>query len=381
MKIKLDYISLTKELKKLNVSCFPKECSGQYFSSKDFWNAQHDVPQNKKIMFDTLENSSSSLKEGEEKIFLHHSDSSLSGYSIFIVSSAYIVEVNAYACMFMDNYCNFLFSIKNKLIYNNYFDVEFSKKKNINPIISIKDHSFKIKIKSDNTFKMDSSLGLSSLTYNQTQIEASFKANSYSAMTLDYDYNILSVEINKNLKKKLNVDSDIKYTNVKDYTDLMKKINISLEEGFDFYALVNDSKLKLNGTEAKFYRDFKYIEEITKRKDSIFQLQDVYEEKLLLCYNYYKPFIDILNMDFFIEDYVEKNNLQGTVFDLYLNADISKGLFDSSKHTLLAMVLLIKNNDIKFVDVNVLNVCKEITTDSKNIIKFNREISDLKIFK
>lgn len=381
MKIKLDEISFMNEINILNINYFPKECDEQYFSSKDFWNAHHDIPYKQKIMFNTLEKSSLSLKKNEEQLFFHYNNSALSGYSIFIVSSSYIIQIKAYALLFMDNQCNFLFGMKNNLIYNNYFDVEFSNKKTIAPIISIKDYNFKIKIKSDNTFKIDSSLGLSALAFKHNQIDALFKSTSYSSMKLDYNYNILEVEINKNLKKKLNLDSNIKYTNIKDYDDLMSKINVSLEEGFDFYALLNDSKLKLNGTEAKFDRDFRYIKEITTRKDTIFQLKDLYTEKFILCYNYYKPFVDILNMDFFTNDYVSQNNLKETPFDSYLPADISKGLSDSSKHKLLALILLIKKNDIKFVDFDVLNVCKEITGDSKNIINFSREISDLKLFK
>lgn len=381
MKIELDNISFGEELNKLGLTSFPKECEEQFFGSKDFWNAQHTIPNKQQLMFKILEDCSLSLKPNEEKFFIHYNKLSFSGYSIFCVSSDYIVQINDNSFSFMDNKCDFLFRIRDNRIYNNCFEVEFSDKKKSEPIISIQDYSFKIKIRPDNILKIDSSLGLSALAFKPNQIDTLFKSTSYSSMKLDYDYNILEVEINKNLKKKLNLDSNIKYTKIKDYADLMSKINVSLEDGFDFYALINDSKLKLNGTEAKFNRDFRYIKEITTRKDTIFQLKELYTEKFILCYNYYKPFVDTLNIDFFTNDYVKQNNLQETPFDLYLPADISKGLSDASKYKLLAFILLIRNNDIKFVDFSILNVCKEITSDSKKIIDFSKEISDLKLFK
>lgn len=227
-----------------------------------------------------------------------------------------------------------------------------------------KDHQFKFKLNKDlfvikgdfkNTILFSGTISNSvlSISYFDNFLLAKFKNSIYNSITLDYDFNILTVEFSKKIQTKLSIK---KASNINYYTSLMK----IFESNLDVYNLVNDSKFNLNFQENDFYRHLKIIKETTLHKDKIFKLfldKDFLEKKIdTKFYNESEIKLDELIKKYFNDN----NNL------------ISKELKSSHNYKylykhFLGSILKIKDESINPMNNKLYNLIKNLNEDVLNL--------------
>lgn len=373
----LDNDSFLKEMINHKVEVFPEEFSEMCFFNRNFFKGDDEIDVINTSIYNIFHKASLSLKDGEEKIFLHETKLPHSDYSLFIVSKNYIVGVTDRFFTVMDTHSNFLFIIRPYNMSNNNFDFCFFKNPKRQPELTMTSNKFSLKIKKDNVFRIKSSLSLTGLSFNENSIEALFSSDfPCSKMKLDYQYNILEAELNKKLKKTLGINKKLQYENVKNYSDLINKINLSIEDSLDLYTLINDEKFKLKTSESKFHRDIEYIKSIVSIKEKILETKDYYEKPLSACYYFYNDLFKHFNIDFTNTDYISENKLQNTIFINYKESETSKR--ELKKYKFLSLLEL-KNSNI--INEKLLDTVREITLKSKDVLSFNLKLCNLNQFK
>lgn len=357
-------------------------------------------------LYNLLIEESKKLKDKEECLFYIKND-----YRniIFIVSAKNIIELgdeylsvmnNNYEVLHSFSYDSFLdhYSLCN----SNFEYLSYLKNKESKTKLFLRGEGNSTEVQMEvekNIVKIQRApINLTSLTFESSQIIATFKGTSYAKITLDYDYKIEEVEIAKNLIQKLELDSTIKYYDVNNYEDLMNKIKISLGDKLDFYSLVNDYNHKFKGTEERFNRDLEYIKKLVKEKENIFYFNNEKREILQKASAYYKEYFALLMLTV-ASEYSENRysketkkaitdiNKNNVFFEKY-NIDESKDYesYDTDeelkneikRYRNLTFLNHYKNNNISFFNYDIIDVCKDINSEAENIMKFNKESIKLK---
>lgn len=371
-----------QEIKKFGVKSFPKNIEVFSFPINSDFSLKSDLTEGEKAVQKILYEESLTLKSGQVSIY------NCNERELIFVSSDFIVCQHLGTFEVMDIFCNTLYSFgghffsSDEYFYlkNRHFSFELDSKNKPIYSFSFSDHTvfpyknISFTLKNNNTFGISSdALNLTSIKFEEDKILTTFKSSAYSSIVFDYDFNIKEVDLNKSIKQKLGLEKNKKYYDLKSYSELIEKIRESLKEEFDFYSLINDSKFKLKGSEAKFERDFLYIKELTAKRFQMTGLVEENHSKLMDFYNFFKKNLYLKTLDCSVPTSEDGRIelIKDTVLSKY---KIEKKYLDN---ILLLLILNQKNNN-NFMTTEILENYKDFSKGSSEIMDFNKKLISLK---
>lgn len=268
-----------------------------------------EIKKNKELK-QFLINEMKTLKKEEKRKYIAYSKNMAPIF--FFLSEKYITYVNAkhgiyvYDHKFNDNF--FYFAKNNELKEQNdfysyfvVFDNKLSLSISNNELNKINDIlSFNLTNKAlinitrshKNKFNIDmkTSSKLVSIEFKENTIIAQFQKSLYKSIILDNNCNILEIKFHGTTKKRLSLYSRIyKITN---YSQLIS----SLEDSFELYSLINDSKFNNKTTEDHFNIHIDFIKKFNKHRDMVIKNSE-HIINLMNDFNYYKENMFFQNIE------------------------------------------------------------------------------------
>lgn len=389
-------VSFLEEIKQFNTKRFPEEYKNLSLPINYPWHFGSEKNKEELNLQNYLKECSKKLSHDEVEFYVIPF-SNFSNIEFLAVSSEFIIEITHDQFNVLDTSCNYLYSfgqildspftIEDKnfnfsksfnsekmgltLLYNNYDKnymraIEFTNKKN-------------------NTISISSpALSLTSVRFEENEITATFKGTFYSRLILDYNFNLKFLELNKSLKTEFGINNVLNFDNVKNHSDLIKSFETTFKDQIEIFTLINDSKLKIKGSEQKFNRDLAYIKALTERKDSIFNIFSSEHTDLKEFYTYYKNYSGI------IREYLSEHNTNEDKIN-YLNnhpifskyekifgIDKNKNLIRTRYHNILEFLYQNKESNNKFINNNMLRSYERISKECESILDFNKDLILLK---
>lgn len=347
------------------------------YNSRGYENASPAL----KYLVDFLRNTSKSLKDNEEKMFITEKNKIL-----YIISNSHILVLMNTHIQVLDNQCNSLFTFEseypsNRFSLNNrnfYYSLPESKTVKTHKHLCFSNDGRNVQfLLTNNKITVSASgLNLTSLQFNEKNVFATFSGLPYASLKLDYDFNVKEIDLNKKIKDHLEINKSIICKNPKTNTqrDIFNEIKESLNNTLEFYSLVEDYKIPLSGSDKKSDRDFSYIKEITSKKDKFLNVFEDNQDSLNTIKNFYK--------DFTLTH--EKYNTNPKYFKLGLNADEILKKYELEAFTknrqLYVLSFILLKNELKapLINKDILNSYEKMNNEIIELMKFNQAMLKLK---
>lgn len=392
-------VSFLEEIKYFNTQRFPEEYKNISLPINYPWHFGSEKNKEQLSLQNYLKECSTKLSSDEVEFYVIPV-SNFSNIEFLAVSSEFIVEIAQDQFNVLDTSCNYLYSFgqilgspftiedKNfsfcksfnsekmdlKLLYNNYGKnymraIEFTNKKKDTISIS------------------SPALGLTSVKFEENEIIATFKGTFYSSLILDYNFNLKFLDLNKSLKTEFGINNILNFDNVKNHSDLIKSFENKFKDQIEIFTLINDSKLKIKGSEQKFDRDLAYIKAIAERKDVIFDIFSSEKTDLNDFYQYYKSYSEIIR-EYLSNQKTPEDKLnylnEHPIFSKYekiIGIDENKHLIRTRYHNILEFLYQNKKSNNKFINNDMLRVYKRMSKECESVLDFNNDLISLKKYK
>lgn len=370
-----------KEIKNLNIPLIKNTENSMQHAILYGPNSYKEATPSLKNIVDFFRDVSNNLKDNEEKMFVTERAKNL-----YIVSNSHILILMNTYIQVLDNQCNALFTFRSAQL-NNFFSIHnrnfsyiFPEKKNVKPSKNLwfSDSGKDVQVTiSGNKLKVASSgLNLTSLQFNPDTIFATFKGLPYVSLILDYNFNVKEINLHKKIKQHLDINEPIvcKNPNTATQEEIFNEIKEKLDDRLEFYSLIEDYEIPLNGSNKKADRDFSYIKEITSKKDKFLNVFEDNQDNLNTIKNCYK--------DFTLTH--EKYNNNPKYFKLGLNADeilkkYELEVFTKNRQLYVLSFILLKNElKVPFINKDILNSYKKLDKEAIELMAFNKTMLKLK---
>lgn len=389
-------VSFLEEIKHFNTKRFPEEYSNVSLPINYPWNFGSEKNKEQLSLQNYLKECSTKLSSDEVEFYVIPV-SNFSNIEFLAVSSEFIVEITQDQFNVLDTSCNYLYSFGQ--ILGSPFTIEdknfsFSKsfnseKMDLTLLYNNYDKNYMRAIeftnKKKDTISISSpALGLTSVKFEENEIIATFKGTFYSRLILDYNFNLKFLDLNKSLKTEFGINNILNFENVKNHSDLIKSFENKFKDQIEIFTLINDSKLKIKGSEQKFDRDLAYIKAITERKDIIFDIFSSEKTDLNDFYQYYKLYSEIIR-EYLSNQKTPEDKLnylnEHPIFSKYekiIGIDKNNHLIRTRYHNILEFLYQNKENNNKFINNDMLRSYKRMSKECEGVLDFNNNLISLK---